>query len=105
MWDLDLSPIAGHEQGGFRPALVLSVNLFDEGPAEVVVVIPITRTNRKISWHVAVQPPEGGLTNESFIQSENVLLVSKQRLENRHGRESAATMEQIEDRVRILLGL
>jgi len=105
VWDVDLSPIVGHEQAGFRPALVLSVDLFNQGPAELVVVIPITRTHRKIRWHVAVQPPEGGLTSESFVQSENVRSVSKQRLKRRRGRVSAATMEQIEDRVRILLGL
>jgi mRNA interferase MazF len=28
VWDLDLNPIIGREQAGFRPALVLSVDLF-----------------------------------------------------------------------------
>lgn len=105
VWDVDINPIVGHEQAGFRPALVFSVDLFNNGPAELVVVIPMTRTNRGIRWHVAVQPPEAGLTDESFIQSENVRSVSKQRLKRRRGRVSAGTMEQIEDRVRILLGL
>jgi len=105
VWDLNLDPIVGREQAGSRPALILSVDLFNQGPAELVVVIPVTRTQRKVRWHVPVRPPEGGLVAESFIQCENVRSVSKSRLRRRRGRVSAGTLEQIEDRVRILLGL
>ena len=105
VWDLDLDPIKGHEQAGSRPALVLSVDLFNEGPAELVVVVPLTRTQRNIRWHVSLRPPEGGLAAESYIQCENVRSVSKLRLKRRRGRVSSATLEKVEDRVRILLGL
>ena len=105
VWDIDLYPTVGHEQAGARPALILSVDTFNEGPAELVVLIPITRTQRRIRWHVPINPPEGGLASPSFIQCENVRSVSKVRLKRRRGRASDATMEQIEDRVRILLGL
>jgi mRNA interferase MazF len=105
IWDLDLDPILGREQAGFRPALILSVDLFNQGHAELIVVVPLTRTERKIRWHVGVRPPEGGLAAESFVQCENVRSVSKQRLKRRRGRVSPATLEQVEDRVRILLGL
>ena len=105
VWDLNLDPIVGREQASSRPALILSVDLFNQGPAELVVVIPVTRTQRKVRWHVPVRPPEGGLVAESFIQCENVRSVSKSRLRRRRGRVSAGTLEQIEDRVRILLGL
>jgi mRNA interferase MazF len=105
IWDLDFDPIRGREQAGFRPALILSVDLFNQGPAELVSVVPLTRTDRKIRWHVAVRPPESGLAAESFVQCENLRSVSKQRLRRRRGRVSADTLEQVEDRVRILLGL
>jgi mRNA interferase MazF len=105
IWNLDLDPILGREQAGFRPALILSVDLFNQGPAELVVVVPLTRTDRKIRWHVRVRPPEAGVEAESFVQCENLRSVSKQRLKRRRGRVSADTLEQVEDRVRILLGL
>jgi len=105
VWDLHLDPIKGHEQAGSRPALILSVDLFNEGPADLVVIVPLTRTQRNIRWHVSVRPPEGGLGAESFIQCENVRSVSKLRLKRRRGRVSPGTLEQVEDRVRILLGL
>ncbi len=100
-----LDPIEGHEQAGSRPALILSVDLFNEGPAELVVAVPLTRTQQKIRWHVIVRPPEAGLTAGSFIQCENLRSVSKRRLKRLQGRVSPATLEQVEDRVRILLGV
>jgi len=105
VWDLDLDPTVGHEQAGTRPALILSADIFNEGPADLVVVIPVTRTERKVRWHVSVQPPEGGFVAESFIQCESVRSVSKQRVKGLRGRVSESTMQQVEDRVRILLGL
>ena len=102
---MNLDPTTGHEQAGTRPALILSEDIFNEGPADMVVVAPITRTQRKIRWHVPVAPPEGGLVSESFVQCENVRSVSKQRLKRRRGRVSGPVMEQVEDRLRILLGL
>ena len=102
---MNLDPTTGHEQAGTRPALILSEDIFNEGPADMVVVAPITRTQRKIRWHVPVAPPEGGLVSESFVQCENVRSVSKQRLKRRRGRVSPPVMQQVEDRLRILLGL
>jgi mRNA interferase MazF len=105
VWDLNFDPTIGHEQAGARPALILSVDLFNVGPAELVVAVPMTRTERKVRWHIEVTPPEGGLAARSFIQCENVRSVSKRRLKGRRGRVSEDTLQRVEDRVRILLGL
>ena len=105
IWDLNLNPAVGHEQAGTRPALILSVDIFNEGPAQLVVAVPITRTRRDVRWHVEVRPPEGGLVSQSFIQCENLRSVSKNRLHRFRGRISNGTLEQVEDRARILLGL
>jgi mRNA interferase MazF len=104
VWDLSLDPTIGHEQAGSRPALILSVDI-NAGPADLVIVIPITRTERKVRWHVPVKPPEGGLVAESFIQCENVRFVSRLRVKRLSGRASESTLQWVEDRVRILLGL
>ena len=105
VWDLNFDPVAGHEPAGARSALILSEDIFNEGPAGLVVVIPITRARTKIRWHVPVAPPDGGLSAGSFIQCESVRSVSKARLKRRRGRVSPPVMRQVEDRLRILLGL
>lgn len=38
---VDLNPSAGHEQGGWRPAIVLSSNLYN-GKTSLAVVVPVT---------------------------------------------------------------
>ena len=105
IWDVDLDPVRGREQAGRRPALIVSVDSFNEGPADLVVLIPITRTERRIRWHVRVEPPEGGLVSTSFLKCEDVRSVSKSRLAKRRGRISAASQEAVADRLRILLAL
>ena len=105
IWDVDLNPAKGREQAGFRPALVLSVDAFNAGPAELVVVLPLTRTARKVRWHVPVDPPEGGLSDVSYIKCEDIRSVSIGRFARHRGRVSWQTVQNVEDRIRILLGL
>lgn len=105
VWSVNLDPVRGREQAGRRPALVLSVDQFNHGPAELVVVIPITSKAKGIPFHVSVNPPEGGLSQSSFIKCEDVRSISKERLVQRLGPVTDQTIDQVEDRVRILLGL
>lgn len=105
IWLVNLNPTQGHEQSGVRPALVISVDLFNHGPAGLVVVIPITSKDKGIPMHVATNPPEGGLQSRSFIKTEDIRSVSKERLISRLGRVSELILEEEEDRLSILLGL
>lgn len=105
VWMLNLDPTRGHEQGGTRPALILSVDVFNAGPADLVIVLPITSRSKGVRSHVTVQPPEGGLSVESFIKCEDVRSVAKERLHRRLGGISSRTMAEVEDKLRILLNL
>jgi len=105
VWLVDLSPVRGHEPAGRRPGLVISVDPFNHGPAELVVLVPLTTKAKGIPFHVEVRPPEGGLDRVSYIKCEDLRSVSKKRLVQRLGRVSRATLEEVEDRIRILLGL
>lgn len=105
VWLVDLNPVRGHEQSGTRPALIFSVDLFNSGLAGLVVVIPITTRFKGIPFHVEVIPPEGGLVSTSYIKCEDIRSVAKDRLTKRLGAISPATLEMVEDRIQILLGL
>ena len=63
-----------------RPAMVLSVDKFNHGPADLLIVVPITKTNRAIPTHVMVPAGEAGLTFESYIKCEDLRSISKDRL-------------------------
>ena len=105
VWFLNLDPTQGREQAGSRPALVISVDKFNAGPAELVVVLPITTKAKGIPFHVQIDPPEGGLKQRSFIKCEDIRSVSTSRLDKRWGRVSPKTMASVEDRLQILMGL
>jgi mRNA interferase MazF len=102
---INLDPTRGHEQAGTRPCLIVSADPFNRGPARLVVIVPITSRARNIPSHVELNPPEGGLTRRSFIKCEDVRSASTERLLQRMGAVSSATLTQVEDRLRLLLDL
>lgn len=105
VWLVSLDPVRGHEQAGTRPALVVSVDRFNHGPAGLVVVLPITSRAKGVPLHVAVSPPEGGLTIASFVKCEDIRSISTDRLVRRLGSVRPSTMALVEDRLRTLLAL
>jgi len=105
IWMIDLAPTRGHEQAGKRPALVVSHDVFNAGPAGLVIVLPLTSKSKGVRSHVAVEPPEGGLRKRSFIKCEDVRSVAVERLGRRLGAVSRATMEAVAMRLRVLMDL
>jgi mRNA interferase MazF len=105
IWQADLNPTRGHEQQGRRPCLIVSVDTFNSGPADLVIAVPITGTERGIPFHVEIAAPEGGLSKRSFAKCEDVRSISKERLKGRIGLVTRTTMERVKDRLRILMDL
>lgn len=64
VWMTDFDPVRGHEQAGRRPALVVSVDVFNRSPAERAIMLPITSKRKRIASRVELVPPEAGLTRE-----------------------------------------
>jgi mRNA interferase MazF len=105
IWQVDLRPVRGRDQDGSRPALVLSVDKFNHGPAELVIVLPITSRNKRIPTHVRIPKGEGGLDQDSFVKCEDIRSVSRERLVHYRGDVAYPRIEQAEQMVRLLLGL
>jgi len=105
IWFGDFDPTIGHEQAGRRPMLVVSPDEFNQGPLQLVLVLPITTTLRPLPSRVSISPPEGGLTRPSLILCEAIRSFSHARLERRLGIANAATMQAVQDRLRILMNL
>ena|SRR5258708_37356265 len=105
IWLVDFDPTRGREQAGTRPALVVSVDPFNAGPADLIIVCPVTSKAKGIRSHVPIFPPEAGLSQPSFIKCEDVRSVSQERFIRRLGMTALFTMHQVEDTLRILMGL
>lgn len=48
---INFDPQAGHEQAGYRPAIVISNDIFNQKTG-LVIVCPITNTNNRFPLHI-----------------------------------------------------
>jgi mRNA interferase MazF len=102
IWDAHLEPVMGHEQGGRRPVMIVSVDEISSGPGEMCIVVPLTRRDRGTPLHVRIDPPDGGLNAASFALPENIRSVSRKRLARRRGSVRDDTLGQVLRRVHLL---
>lgn len=96
VWDVDLEPRRGREQGGFRPALVISNDLFNDIPNGLYVVAPITGNDRNIRAHLRIEPPEGGLSKPSVIMCDQARAQSEERFYRHRGVVSDETLLRVQ---------
>jgi mRNA interferase MazF len=105
IWWADFSPTRGREQRDRRPALVVSDDRFNDSAAGLVLLCPLTTTERPgVPWHIEVGT-EADLPQRSFVMCEQVRSASRQRLSERAGTAPSSVMQQVEDRLRVLMGL
>ncbi len=100
VWFADLDPVEGHEQGGRRPVIVLSVDAL--GERGLAVVVPTTTTDRGSPLHLVLEPPEGGLSECSYALPEMVRSIATSRLETRWGAVRPATHAELVRRLRVI---
>jgi mRNA interferase MazF len=105
VWTVDFNPVRGHEQGGMRPCLIVSVDPFNRSRAALVIGLPLTTADRQIISHVPVMPPEGGVWRPSFVMCEQIRVLSRERLDQRWGRVNPQTMQAVEAQLRRIQGL
>jgi mRNA interferase MazF len=94
----DLDPVAGHEQGGRRPVLVLSGPSYNELRNEQLIVAAITSRQRGLPFHITVGA-DCGLRAPSWVQSESVRAISAQRVIRFLGRARPETVAEVRNRV------
>lgn len=101
----DPDPVVGHEQGGRRPFLVISIDPMNRSAVDLVIAVPLTTTDRGNEVHIRLDPPEAGLSRVSFAMPEMVRILSTMRLKRKLGRASPDSVEVVAKRVGILIGL
>jgi mRNA interferase MazF len=107
VYQADLDPISGSEQGGRRPVLIVSRNALNVN-APIVIVVPLTsRENKRRIYptHVELAGGEGGLAKDSVALCEQVRAISKNRLTKKIGHVSPQKMSSVDVALRISLDL
>jgi mRNA interferase MazF len=73
--------------------------------AELVIVVPLTRTRRGLPSHVEIGPGDSGLAEPSYAKTEDVKSISTHRLVRRLGRAQPSSLDEIGRALVLLLQL
>lgn len=106
IWFFDPDPTRGREQKKLRPCLILSVDIYNNGPADLLVILPLTTKKKSIPCHLEIKAE--GLSQTSYVMCDQIRCISKERLVNinkgRIGSVSKKSLEEIERCLKVILG-
>jgi mRNA interferase MazF len=105
--EVNLDPTVGSEIRKKRPCVVIQNDIGNKN-SPLVIVAAITGAE-----HIRKPPPiwvyapagEGGLEKNSFVMCHQIRTVDEVRLGKIHGQFSAGLMKEVDDALRISLGL
>jgi len=99
----DLNPTRGHEQGGLRPVLVLSHDVFNERSATVIAVA-ITSQPPRAGFPLTLEIQSIALPKRSWVKTSQIRTLSIERLGKRLGRVSPEELTQVIDGLLEIVG-
>ncbi|MGB2921268.1 MAG: type II toxin-antitoxin system PemK/MazF family toxin [Mycobacterium sp.] len=105
IYQVDLARPVGHEPAFRRPAVVVSVDILNNGPGGLVVVVPITTAGYGLRSHVELEPASSGLRHTSYARCDHLRVVSVERLSARQGMIGPEQMHAVDQALRFVLDL
>ncbi|MBI2938810.1 MAG: type II toxin-antitoxin system PemK/MazF family toxin [Chloroflexi bacterium] len=90
----DLDPVRGHEQGGARPVLVLSHDLFNDRSG-TVIALTITSQPQRVAYPLTWKIPPGILPKDSWVKISQIRTLSTERLRDHLGQLGEHDLDEI----------
>ena len=82
----NLEPIAGSEQGGIRPVLIIQNNIYNKySPVTIVAAITSKKFSKEFPTNVLLLKKESGLDKDSTILLNQIRTIDKLRLIKKMG--------------------
>jgi mRNA interferase MazF len=75
----DLNPVIGSEQGGFRPILILSHNIFNDR-SSTVIAVAITSQPQRAGFPLTLELSDTKLPKKSWAKISQVRTLSTRRI-------------------------
>lgn len=95
VWLARMDSVAGREQAGTRPVVVISRGAFNAAGWRLCLCVPLSTRDRGSPLHVRIDPPEGGVRSTSFALVDQVRALDRSRLAMRWGTIEPTTHRQI----------
>lgn len=105
VYDVDLGQPVGHEPGFRWPAVVVSVDILDNGPGGLVVVVPVSSAAYGLRSHIELEPGTSGLDHTSYARCDQLRVISVARLASRRGMTGPDQLRSIDQALRFVLDL
>lgn len=100
----DLGNVVGSEQGGIRPVLIVQNDKANQY-SPTFVILPITSAKkRKMPVHIRI-PQSNGLPKESIVLAEQIRTIDHSRLLEYIGSLDEQCMKNVDDAIKISLGV
>jgi mRNA interferase MazF len=104
IWMVNFNPGRGSEQTGVRPALIIQNDIGNQY-ASTTIVAAITTTIKKYPVTVLLAQGKGGLKQSSMVNLAQILTVDKARLIKRMGYVGDDKIEEINEAIKVSLGI
>jgi mRNA interferase MazF len=105
IYDVDLGQPVGHEPAFVRPAVIVSVDVLNNGPGELVTVVPVGSRAYGLRSHVELETGVSGLDHVSYARCDQLRTISRRRLAYRRGVAGPGEMAGIDQTLRFVLDL
>jgi len=99
----DLNPVIGSEQGGLRPVLILSQNVFNERSGTVIAVA-LTSQPQRAGFPLTLELEEKNLPKKSWVKISQIRTLSTRRIGKRITTVSEEELSLIIDGLNEIIG-
>jgi mRNA interferase MazF len=99
----DLNPVIGSEQGGFRPVLILSHNIFNDRSGTVIAVA-ITSQPQRAGFPLTLELSDTKLPKKSWAKISQVRTLSTKRIGKKIASASPEDLVSIIDGLNEIIG-
>jgi len=105
VWSACTGAVRKRSATGTRPVIVVSADVFNQQPFDVVFVVPCTTHDWQNPLHVRIDPPEGGVRENTFAMCDALMPVRREMLIKPWDLVDTKTIDEIDERIRDILGL
>ncbi len=99
----DLNPVIGSEQGGFRPVLILSHNIFNDRSGTVIAVA-VTSQPQRAGYPLTLELSNSSLPKKSWAKISQIRTLSTKRIGKKIASTSAEELARIIDGLNEIIG-
>jgi mRNA interferase MazF len=91
---VDLNPVRGHEQAGYRPVVIISHDVFNQRSG-TVIALAITSQPQRAGFPLTFELKSGDLPKQSWVKMSQVRTLSISRLKDKIGHVDPEELERL----------